>query len=300
MPATVRWRHESLRGSGVGIGFDWLNREWHMQEDLPETDDERSQREDGARRLSLIAVHRPRVTDRFHDLQLARDVELINTAVRRELRPAIENPSPGKKRPVSRVVVKETVVTTKEDEVMRLSSIAAAAALAMGTLPSLATTAEKGLDDVGTSSVRSAPAGPRAVAMPHVPVSAKKAEPMLGPEYAKIPTFSAFRQKLIADGWVPVRNADCHDVVLGNDYEEICHKRPDSISCRMCGLVPEIFRSTSDGYSLMRYAKEGVPLSISVYGDVRDLDEPGRYGLVVTGWDYSESLNLFLLDQEGQ
>jgi hypothetical protein len=46
----------------------------------------------------------------------------------------------------------------------------------------------------------------------------------------------------------------------------------------------------------MRYTKDGVPLGVTVYGDVQDLDAPGRYGLVVVGWDYSESLNVILID----
>jgi hypothetical protein len=127
-------------------------------------------------------------------------------------------------------------------------------------------------------------------------VSKPPAGPKLNPEYIKIQTFSAFRKKIIEDCWTPVPNPECHDAVFGASYDSYCSKEPDSIGCRLCTMVPEVFRSTSDGYNLMRYTKDGVPLSVTVYGDVNDLDAPGRYGLIVVGWDYSMSLNVILLD----
>lgn len=58
-------------------------------------------------------------------------------------------------------------------------------------------------------------------------------------------------------------------------------------------MVPKLFRSTSDGYSVMHYVKDGTPLSVTVYGDMRELDEPGKYagGFVVSGWEYTTSIN---------
>ncbi len=61
-------------------------------------------------------------------------------------------------------------------------------------------------------------------------------------------------------------------------------------------MVPELFRHTTDGYSLMRYTKNGIPLGVTVYGDISDLDAPGRYGLGVVGWEYTEGLNVILIE----
>lgn len=120
----------------------------------------------------------------------------------------------------------------------------------------------------------------------------------LGPDYKKIASFADFRKKLIADGWQPVINPNCREVVLGADYQDRCGKSQSDIECRVCELVPELFRSTSDGYSVMHYVKNGTPLSVTVYGDMRELDEPGRYagGFVVLGWEYTSSINVIPLD----
>lgn len=120
----------------------------------------------------------------------------------------------------------------------------------------------------------------------------------LGDEYKKITSFVEFRKKLLVDGWKPVPNPDCREVVLGADYQDRCGKAQSDIECRVCQLVPELFRSTSDGYSVMHYIKDGTPLSVTVYGDMRELDEPGRYagGLVVSGWEYTTSINVIPLE----
>lgn len=126
--------------------------------------------------------------------------------------------------------------------------------------------------------------------------SARRAR--LGDEYKKITSFMEFRKKLFADGWKPVLNPDCREVVLGADYQGRCGKAQSDIECRVCQLVPELFRSTSDGYSVMHYIKDGTPLSVTVYGDMRELDEPGRYagGWVVSGWEYTMSVNVIPLE----
>lgn len=124
----------------------------------------------------------------------------------------------------------------------------------------------------------------------------KSAKTMLEPEYKAIRIFSDFRKKLIEDGWVPVPDPDCHDTVLGGYYDEYCSEVPGAISCRLCAMVPETWKSTSDGYTLTRYEKGGVPLSVTAYGDVNDLDDPGNRGLFIIGWRYSDNPNPILLD----
>jgi hypothetical protein len=106
----------------------------------------------------------------------------------------------------------------------------------------------------------------------------------LGPEYKEIASFVHFRQKLIADGWAPVPNPKCREDVVGSHYKDACDQYPDSMSCRVCTLVPELTRKTSDGFSSMRYSKLGRYLDISVYGDFKDIDYPDEYGLDVIGW----------------
>ncbi len=67
-------------------------------------------------------------------------------------------------------------------------------------------------------------------------------KPRLNPEYAKLGSFSEFRRKVIKDGWMPVANPDCHDTVMGGYYDEYCSEEPDALSCRLCTMVPELFR----------------------------------------------------------
>ncbi len=118
----------------------------------------------------------------------------------------------------------------------------------------------------------------------------------LGHDYKKIELFQEFRAKLLADGWVPEKNPDCHDAVMGGYYDEYCSKNPTTLSCRLCTLTPELFRRTSDGYMLMKYRKAGVSLGVTLYGDAKDLEHPGEYGLSIVGWDYENGLNVQQLD----
>lgn len=118
----------------------------------------------------------------------------------------------------------------------------------------------------------------------------------LGPEYKEIHIFPEFRKKLLADGWEAEKNPDCHDAVKGALYDELCSKDPCDISCRLCTITPELFRMTSDGYLLMKYKKSGVSLGVTLYGDTRDFDHPGEYGLSIVGWDYEAGMNVQLLD----
>ncbi len=44
------------------------------------------------------------------------------------------------------------------------------------------------------------------------------------------------------------------------------------------------------------YTKGGVLVGVTVFGDMRDLEAPEKFGLLIVGWDYSESLNVILID----
>jgi len=186
-----------------------------------------------------------------------------------------------------------TIESNEEDEAMKLKQMAAAAALAAGAAACNSPTPAAGLanaaapstvqvQDVGTAS-----AGSSSATASTNDSSAHAKKPTLGPEYKKMTTsFVEFRKKLIADGWKPVVNPDCLEEMVGVDYKDDCSKDPGKISCRACSMVPEIFIYTSQGYLTTRYVKDGAPLYVGSYGDIRDLDEPGRYGLVVTTWGY--------------
>ena len=237
--------------------------------------------EEGARPSSLVPVHKLSTPDRLYDLQLLRCVAIVNERTLKELGPpprgerAVkperkpEAPSTSQPGTTPSVVADHSY---QEKDTMKLLHLAMVAALGVAT-------ASNSMAHGITVSEG---------------VEVSKRE--LGPEYKKIRTFTHFRKKLIEDGWVPIPNPDCHDAVFGASYDSYCSKDPDSIGCRVCTMVPEVFRSTSDGYNLMRYTKDGVPLGVTVYGDLNDLDAPGRYGLVVVGWDYSTGLNVILLD----
>jgi hypothetical protein len=184
-----------------------------------------------------------------------------------------------------------------EDESMKLRQMAAAAILTAGAVACNLPTLAQGLantDDAGKTAlsrkISSRSASPASMAKSTTGPSVNATKHTLGAEYKKIDSFVEFRKKLIGDGWSPVVNPHCLEAVIGADYGDYCSKYPHDIECRACEMVPEIFIYTSQGYLTTRYVKDGTPLGVLAYGDIQDLDEPGRYGLSVLVWDY-KSLN---------
>jgi hypothetical protein len=184
------------------------------------------------------------------------------------------------------------VSSIDEENEMKLREIAVAAALTVGATACHSATqgvnADKA-DHAHGADVTSVPSHAETSSTANVSDDPKPTNGPLGPEYRTIDSFAEFRKKLLADGWKPVVNPNCHDAVLGASYDQTCKKHPDDISCRVCDLVPEIFIYTSDGYLTARYTRNGTPLYVVAYGDIQDLENPGKYGLVVTAWGY-ESL----------
>lgn len=245
--------------------------------------------DDDASPRSLIPIGMSSVRDVHYDLQLARCLELSQRLDREErIRldrvsafPRTSSTSPavmhihsvdGTPATEPANACNQSVHVDEEELDMNLMSVGAAALIASATL-------------VGGS----AHGEPRP--RKDVPASVK-----LGPEYKKIELFQEFREKLIADGWTPKINPDCHDAVKGDFYDKSCSKDPGDISCRLCEITPELFRMTSDGYLVMEYIKSGVSLSVTLYGDIQDFDHPGEYGLSIVGWDYEAGMNVQLLD----
>ena len=198
-------------------------------------------------------------------------------------------------------LVPEIPMIEEEDE-MKFKQIAAIAALAMGTAAcNSATSAGGSVDTNGHSIVQVQPAQAASVHSSDASgatsqLAADVHKPALGPEYKKINSFIDFRKKLLTDGWKPVVNPNCHDAVLGADYDNFCKAYPAKIGCRVCDMVPEIMRHTSDGYNVMHYIKGGTPLSVTAYGDMRSIDKPDDYELVVIGWEYTTSINAILME----
>jgi len=259
-------------------------------DDQPESE---NQDGEGARPSSLVAVHRPKVIDPLHELNLLRMMQVANERTTRELGPLPPGglPVPDKRKPTApymdfrgRVAPDEQLIVEENDE-MKLAQVAATAALAVGTAacnpPTQASVAADSPHKTPGSTTRA---------------PEKAAKPMLGPEYKKIDSFVDFRKKLLADGWKPVINPDCHDAVLGNTFDEVCRKDPRDVGCRVCDIVPEIFRNTSDGYSVMHYVKDGTPLSVTTYGDIMSFVHPETYDFVVAGWEYTTSINVIPMD----
>ena len=251
---------------------------------------------EGARPSSLIPYyhHKP---DRIYLLQLRYAVEIANEETVRKYGPLPPGGLPvTDKRKLAGKLVKPsiTIESHEEDEAMKLKQMAAAAALAAGAAACNSPTPAAGLanaaapstvqvQDVGTAS-----AGSSSATASTNDSSAHAKRPVLGPEYKKISSFVEFRKKLIADGWKPLVNPHCLEEMVGVDYKDDCSKNPGNISCRACSMVPEIFIYTSQGYLTTRYVKDGTPLYVGSYGDIGDLDEPGRYGLDVYAWDYKQ------------
>lgn len=118
----------------------------------------------------------------------------------------------------------------------------------------------------------------------------------LGPEYREIDTFVEFRKRLLQDGWTPIPNPQCMEVTVGTDYKNYCGmKSRELISCRLCSLAPETFRSTMNGYMLLHYKKGDTILGVSLYGDFRGMEHPDDHDLAITGWHYDGSIRIFLI-----
>lgn len=253
--------------------------------------------EEGARPSSLIPYyhHKP---DRAYLLQLKYAVEKANEEAVRMYGPLPAGGLPVQKKPNAPYrdfqgnLVSEVPPINEENE-MKLREIAVAAALAVGATACNSATPDNGDKTIYAHSadVTSAPSTPVATSSTaNAPDEPKPTNGPLGPEYKTIDSFAEFRKKLLADGWRPVANPHCPDEVMGIDHKNYCSKYPDDISCRICDLVPEIFIYTSYGYLTARYTRDGMPLYVVAYGDIKDLEKPGQYGLVVTAWGY-ESLN---------
>ncbi|WP_267224920.1 peptidoglycan-binding domain-containing protein [Dyella silvae] len=92
--------------------------------------------EEGARPSSLIAVHKSAVRDALHDLQLLRDLEIINARTAKELGPLPKGglPVQVKRKPISTRPGVVMANEPQEQDAMKLSHWAAAAALSAGTL----------------------------------------------------------------------------------------------------------------------------------------------------------------------
>jgi hypothetical protein len=99
--------------------------------------------EDGARASSLIPVHKQSVLDPLYDLQLLRDVKIINERTQRELGPLPAGglPTTPKRKPTSLPRHDAPHVSTKEesaeDEAMTLNHLARVAALSVATTGTL-------------------------------------------------------------------------------------------------------------------------------------------------------------------
>lgn len=237
----------------------------------------------GARPTARITTHKP---DPVHELNLLRMMQVANEHTMRELGPlplgglpVVPRRKPKLSQPRTPTPV-DSENEHREDGAMKVTQLAAMAALVLGTavgspVTSTADNANAASTEhpaqtqkVPTSSVSSVISSP---SISHAPK--KTSAPRLGPEYKKIVSFVEFRKKLLADGWEPVTNPKCREEVIGGEY---------------CDLAPEMtsYTSTFPGYLITRYIKDGVPLSVLSEGDITDLIEPEKHGLYVDNWDY--------------
>lgn len=191
---------------------------------------------------------------------------------------------------------------------MRLKQMAAVTALAVGALACNAATSSVEADNssqadrvVQPQKIAASDTPPISVkdAAKHSSTQASKSK--LGPEYKDIAQFVDFRKKLIADGWKPVVNPKCHEAVLGPFYERLCKAHQESVSCRVCEMVPELVGhgggvGDKDGYNAMHYIKDGTPLSVTTHGDFRGLDAARAEELIVVGWEYTTSTDAIPLN----
>lgn len=103
--------------------------------------------------------------------------------------------------------------------------------------------------------------------------------------------YADFRKLVLANGWTPVVTPGCMANVVGGDYASVCKANPDQISCRICGLMPELDSYSGDGYSLVRFrhAGDGEQVEATGYGMIEDWNIPGDDSrLQVMDWEFSK------------
>lgn len=83
--------------------------------------------------------------------------------------------------------------------------------------------------------------------------------------------YADVRASLIAQGWQPVRDAQCRANVVGGEHETLCAENPGLAGCKACDELPELSSSSGDGYSLMRLSHaDGRGLKLTAYGMLAD------------------------------
>jgi len=117
---------------------------------------------------------------------------------------------------------------------------------------------------------------------PHKP-SVDHSGTQLPAKYRSLTRYVDFRRQLISDGWAPMIDVNCREKVVGAAYNTLCAKDPTL--CDDCRKLPELSACSSDGYCSLRFRKGSDVIAVGTYGDLRDVDSPGRYGLGVVGWN---------------
>ena len=105
--------------------------------------------------------------------------------------------------------------------------------------------------------------------------------------------YADVRAALLADGWQPVRDAQCRANVVGGSHASLCAENPGLAGCKACDELPELSSSSGDGHSLMRFSRttDSRSLQLTTYGMLGD-------GLV-TGPDSRLNLWTWSFDKEG-
>lgn len=99
----------------------------------------------------------------------------------------------------------------------------------------------------------------------------------------KINSFVEFRKELLADGWQPVANPDCHALLGVNEF---------------CSVIPETTWASGTGDYVLHFIKDGTPLSVTLYGEIEALEKPDTSGsLGVTGWEYTTRTDDFIPEE---
>lgn len=254
-----------------------MNHETAERDDLPEGK--------GARPTPRISVRRP---DPLHKLNLLRMMQVANERTVRELGTL----PPGGLRVVPKRKPKLSPPRTPtpansehehgEDETMKLTQLAAITALVAGMAASNPATSAASHENVAstdhTTQTQKTSAGSAYAGVSASQVPTKGAAPPLGPRFKISTDVTEFRKKLLADGWQPVVNPTCRDVVL----------MVADVADKYCSLLPETSDASGTGYYLLHYIKDGTPLTITAYGEWEALYEPNsKRAFWVTGWDYS-------------
>lgn len=103
--------------------------------------------------------------------------------------------------------------------------------------------------------------------------------------------YADFRKQVLAQGWTPVRDAQCKANVVGENHQAVCSQDPNLAICKVCDQMTELSACSGDGHCLVRFRHDasGESLEATGYGMIEDWNVSGEDSrLQLSKWSFSK------------